>query len=1775
MPVTRSARKRTARESSAPYAKKRPAPSARKRKEEKKAPESPVLAEASPPPQPSAVPMLEEEGQEEKEEATLAQPAVSPMAEEEEKEEEERAERTGAEQDEYTEARGEEAREQQHQQSTAMVASAPPAPAEGGYGLLGSFVWNTVPAIFKSFIAPSQPAAEQNVSPQKSLPPKSTATVLPPEVIWTVRRHDAAGSTMLRCRADPSDEDDVWLANEACVDDGEVVTALGQEGDFMLVRTKEGDEGFIKIAYVHKSTNNPPAQLTEREVARQKKGTGQRERQTEREPLSELTDRQTLAGAAWRPAPAPAPAMSYAGALSDDTAVAETGAAPPARTPMQPAEQTVEPQRDTEGEPPSTARRSRRSKAPPPQKYEPGHGPASEWTEPKQEPATRNVQKRETETTSPVQLTVEEKSTTKSPVQLTGEGAPAPAWTQQEETGADVGSRAAEEEEVREEHSSATEMNAEEMSQPDPEHQGGTVGTMSVKQLKDNLKQLGLNTIGKKAELQERLREHLLQNAELYETNREREAMPDDAGEDAAESDVAEMDGEPAAAADDSAAGDEAESSFVSAGSVDETSTGKDSPVEMQQDEPAAEQESAAATMPPAGLSQPDAVVPPNRPEAAFSKPEEEDRLPIGGAIPARPAAGNAAAPASSEDANGASMVPALSKDHGNALAAPKSLPRAVETARTADAVLQSPAAASALPPVVPPLRPTPIRRSLYYDHPVHNYIRDICMRGRTRQSVAGSQKRLGTTSVLSSAKRHRPAADAVSLPSWRPSFAKAEAKSEDALPKEPPPSAVESAGPAVSNRMPVVDATVADETVPAQSEGFSTSSVRAKPAPGSAAAQWFSIGLPGSAAPASSTKANSLADGNGHRPLKRSAPYSDRSATTSTAMVPVAHETSRKIFETLDRMTSPPATKKSKSLAPSSTTKSSGLSSRLRAGGMRRGNRDLPRSARPATRAADTGLTPAPASRTGQRDDDGPPVFSLSSVGKTKEPRRSPTQSPSPGKTAAGLITTPIPPGSMFASHETKQNVAAKHVMGKPICASKPVQTRNAGGQKWSTSPTKSDDNFSVPKSVGSSSRTSRSSGESKSAEVASSTFTFSEPNTTPRGSAKPLSQRLKAASADLPTFEFAAASTEKSASAKEASSLGATTHKSKPTISLSSPADDDDSVAKTVESPRPGTQSTFTFGAAKPIGASSTSELKKPADNAADTKKPEAPAFSFGSGMPIKPKAGAESSSTASDANKPGVKFGAPETSKVAELSPEKTESKPAISVGAAPAFSFGAPKASGTAAPQATATAGTGFSFGSTNSTATATAAGATEKPATSAPSTGAAFSFGASKPASSPPPAATTATPAAETKAAAPAFAFGAEKRSADDSASASNKPASGAAFQFGGAAKPSFGASSASESASAGSAAPFKFGGGGGSTDAAAKPSFGATTGSAAPFKFGGGGGSTDAAAKPSFGASPAFGASSAGGSATGSAAPFKFGGGAGSTDAAASSGAAATFQFGAAPAKPAAASSAAFQFGAGAASSTATAAPAFAFGATKPPSASSGSAASGAAAPAFAFGQPAAPAAASQPAFAFGAPQGGGSGGFGAQATGGFGAPASGFGANTAAAFGATAPSGFGAGAGGGFGGGAPATQGFGATAPAASGGFGSSSGFGASGFGASAPSGGFGAPASNVGFGGAASPAFGAQPAFGQPQPAAVGGFGAASPAFGAEPATPFGQAPSAGGFGQAATPAFGAPNPAFNAGAGAGAGAGPPSGGFNMGGAPAQQGRKPSRKFRRPSRK
>ena len=129
------------------------------------------------------------------------------------------------------------------------------------------------------------------------------------------------------------------------------------------------------------------------------------------------------------------------------------------------------------------------------------------------------------------------------------------------------------------------------------------------------------------------------------------------------------------------------------------------------------------------------------------------------------------------------------------------------------------------------------------------------------------------------------------------------------------------------------------------------------------------------------------------------------------------------------------------------------------------------PRFVAPPVRAADTAATPAAASRASQAKDDGPPVFSLSSMGKTKEPRRSSAE-----KTAGSIA---IPAGSMFNPASSKKGPAA--------------------AAKFD---------------------------EKKPAEDAGGAFTFADPKATPRGSAKPLGQRLKEASADLPTFEFAAAS-------------------------------------------------------------------------------------------------------------------------------------------------------------------------------------------------------------------------------------------------------------------------------------------------------------------------------------------------------------------------------------------------------------------------------------------------------------------------------------------------------------------------------------------------------------------------------------------------------------------------------------------------------------------------
>jgi len=86
------------------------------------------------------------------------------------------------------------------------------------------------------------------------VPVPEVKAVKEPEPIWIVRRHDKGGSIMLRCRADPSDDDDVWLENEACIDDGEIVEFVRREGKFALVRTKAGIEGFLKGIYVHMTT---------------------------------------------------------------------------------------------------------------------------------------------------------------------------------------------------------------------------------------------------------------------------------------------------------------------------------------------------------------------------------------------------------------------------------------------------------------------------------------------------------------------------------------------------------------------------------------------------------------------------------------------------------------------------------------------------------------------------------------------------------------------------------------------------------------------------------------------------------------------------------------------------------------------------------------------------------------------------------------------------------------------------------------------------------------------------------------------------------------------------------------------------------------------------------------------------------------------------------------------------------------------------------------------------------------------------------------------------------------------------------------------------------------------------------------------------------------------------------------------------------------------------------------------------------------------------------
>ena len=132
-------------------------------------------------------------------------------------------------------------------------------------------------------------------------------------------------------------------------------------------------------------------------------------------------------------------------------------------------------------------------------------------------------------------------------------------------------------------------------------------------------------------------------------------------------------------------------------------------------------------------------------------------------------------------ESNGDASVPASS---GQTL--PRTLPRPAAGAETNNDSTP-PSAGMAV------VRPTPVRRPLGYDHPVHNYIRDVCMRGRTRPSAVGSQKRLvGRGPATSSAKRHRPVEDPVGMKTWRPSFANTDAPGPS--PQQPAPPAAPAA---------------------------------------------------------------------------------------------------------------------------------------------------------------------------------------------------------------------------------------------------------------------------------------------------------------------------------------------------------------------------------------------------------------------------------------------------------------------------------------------------------------------------------------------------------------------------------------------------------------------------------------------------------------------------------------------------------------------------------------------------------------------------------------------------------------------------------------------------------------------------------------------------------------------------------------------------------------------------------------------------------------------
>mmetsp|Transcript_14713 Transcript_14713/g.24507 ORF Transcript_14713/g.24507 Transcript_14713/m.24507 type:complete len:446 (+) Transcript_14713:105-1442(+) len=69
-----------------------------------------------------------------------------------------------------------------------------------------------------------------------------------------LRTGDRIGTTKLRQVADASREPHVWIKSGYCVKNGETVTAIHKDASFTWVRCANGEEGFVRTAYLCNST---------------------------------------------------------------------------------------------------------------------------------------------------------------------------------------------------------------------------------------------------------------------------------------------------------------------------------------------------------------------------------------------------------------------------------------------------------------------------------------------------------------------------------------------------------------------------------------------------------------------------------------------------------------------------------------------------------------------------------------------------------------------------------------------------------------------------------------------------------------------------------------------------------------------------------------------------------------------------------------------------------------------------------------------------------------------------------------------------------------------------------------------------------------------------------------------------------------------------------------------------------------------------------------------------------------------------------------------------------------------------------------------------------------------------------------------------------------------------------------------------------------------------------------------------------------------------------